>query len=176
MAHETPTSNPEREEVLDDNARKFISEGLNTEFLEENDATSFTLITDWLETGEDNEKKLAHKKFKNGDIQILLIAKVTKDGSRTAEKEKLTQEQYDELVALSMLRVEKKRYEFNYIQDGTSFSVKYDEFTESGLRVLEIDATSEGQRDSFIPNDFPIELTEVTGELKYYGYRVATVL
>lgn len=176
MPHEAPTSSPEKKEVLDDNARKFVTKGLTSEFLENNRASSFTLITDWLETGEDNEKKLAYKKFNNGDTQILLITKVTENGNRTAEKEKITQEQYEELLASSILRVEKKRYEFNYIQGDTSFSVKYDEFAESSLRVLEVDATDENQRDFFSPIDFPSELTEVTGDISYYGYRVASIL
>jgi hypothetical protein len=93
-------------EILDDNARKFIVDPINHAFLEENGASLFTLTVDWLETGEDNEKKLAYKKFDNGDIQILLISKITKDGNRTAVKEKIAEEEYEELASSSILHLE----------------------------------------------------------------------
>lgn len=112
MTAEIPARNPEKKEKLDDNARKFITEALSPEFLEASGASSFTLTVDWLETGEDNEVKVAHKKFDNGDIQILLIAKITKDGNRTSEKEKISEEKYQQLKASSVLHLEKKRFEF----------------------------------------------------------------
>jgi hypothetical protein len=173
---EIPINTPEKKEVLDDNARKFITEGLTSDLLKENGATSFILTTDWLETGEGNEKKLAYKEFENGDIQILLIEKVTKDGNRTSVKEKITNEKYNELVGSSILRIQKKRYEFSYSQNDIQFDVKYDEFTDSPLRVVEVDALNEGERDSFDPARFPSELAEVTGDIRYYGYRVGAVL
>lgn len=176
MSGETPTNNPEKKEILDDNARKFITETIDSKFLTENNASSFILTTDWLETGEDNEKKLAYKEFDNDEIQILLIAKVTKNGSRTSEKEKITAAEYEELLESSILRVEKKRYEFTYTQNNIPFTVKYDEFAESELRILEVDAASEDARDSFNPSDFPAKLTEVTGDVQYYGYRVASAI
>jgi hypothetical protein len=175
MSAEIPTHNPEKKEVLDDNARKFIVETIDPTLLVETRASSYTLTTDWLETGEDNEKKLAHKKFDNGDIQILLIAKVTKDGNRTSEKTKITEDEYKRLLESSVLHLEKKRHEFTYAQNGVSFSMKYDEFADSELRILEVDAASDEMRDSFIPEDFPAELIEVTGDTQYYGYRVADV-
>ena len=176
MPGEIPTNTPEKKENLDDNARKFITETVDPKFLEEHHASSFTLITDWLETGEDNEKKLAYKEFDSGEIQILLIAKVTKNGSRTSEKEKITAAEYAERISSSILRLEKKRYEFTYTQNDISFSVKYDEFAGDKLRILEVDASSEEERNSFNPHDFPVHLTEVTGDMRYYGYRVASVV
>lgn len=176
MSAEFPTHTPEKNEILDDNARKFIVETIMPEFLEEHRASAYTMITDWLVTGEDNEKKLAYKKFYTGDTQILLIEKITKDGDRTSEKQKITKEEYEQLLASSLLRLEKKRYEFTYAQNDTPFSVKYDEFAESNLRLLEVDATSEEERSSFTPHNFPVELKEVTGDINYYGYRVADIL
>lgn len=175
MSLENPVANPEKKEILDDNARKFIAETIDPQFLEEHRASSFTLTTDWLETGEDNEKKLAYKEFDSGEIQILLIAKVTKDGCRTSEKVKITDEEYKRLLESSVLHLEKKRHEFTYTQNGIPFSMKYDEFADSELRILEVDAASDEMRDSFIPEDFPAELIEVTGDTQYYGYRVADV-
>jgi hypothetical protein len=175
MSAEIPTNSPEKRETLDDNARKLTVDVIDHAFLEENGASSYTLIVDWLETGEDNERKVAYKKFDNGDIQILLISKVTKDGNRTSEKEKITEEEYKELVTSSVLHLEKKRYEFIYTQNNIPFSVKYDEFAESDLCMLEVDASSEEERNSFSPGDFPSKLTEVTGDMQYYGYRVAHI-
>ncbi len=172
MPTEIPKDTPEKREALDDNARKFIVDAIDPEFLKENEASSFTLTVDWLEVGEDHEVKVAHKKFDNGDIQILLIAKTTKDGNRTSEKEKVTGERYHQLKATSVLHLEKKRYEFEYSQNGTSFYVKYDEFANGKLNMLEVDASSEDERDSFSPDDFPARLEEVTGDMQYYGYRV----
>lgn len=176
MLESPPTNTPERSELLDDNARKFVVESIDREFLEKNGVISFDLIVDWLETGEDNEKKIVYKKFDNGDIQILLIAKVTKDGNRTSIKEKITEEKYKELLSSSTLHLEKKRHEFEYTQNNISFSIKFDEFAGGGLYILEVDAPSEEERNAFSPIDFPTKLTEVTGDIRYYGYRVADII
>jgi len=162
-----------KKEILDDNARKFIVNSLDPGFLKENNATSFIMTTDWLETGEDNEKKLAYKKFENGDIQIVLIAKSTKNGNRTSEKEMINEAQYASLLEKSVRRLEKRRYELTYIQNKTEFTLKYDEFANSQLRILEVDAPTEDERNSFNAQSFPAVLSEVTGDLRYYGYRVA---
>lgn len=176
MLEKLPTNTPEKIELLDDNARKFIVEAIDHEFLETNGASSFNLIVDWLETGEDNEKKVAHKQFDNGDIQILLISKQTAEGKRTTEKEKITEEEYKELLSPSILHLEKKRHEFEYTQNNISFSIKFDEFAGGKLYLLEVDAPSEEERNSFNPNDFPAKQTEVTGDIRYYGYRVADII
>lgn len=176
MLKKLPIIAPERSELLDDNARKFVTEVVNHEFLEKNGASSFNLIVDWLETDEDNEKKVAYKQFDNGDIQILLISKQTKGGKRTSKKDKITEETYKELLSSSVLHLEKKRYEFEYTQNNISFSIKYDEFAGGELYVVEVDAASEKERDSFNPNDFPAKLAEVTGDIRYYGYRVAGII
>lgn len=176
MSIDMPKNNPEKKEKLEDNARKFTAEALDSEFLRAHNASSFTLTVDWLETGEDTEVKVAHKKFDNGDVQILLIAKTTKDGNRVSEKEKIDEERYQQLKASSILHLEKKRHEFEYQQNGIPFSVKYDEFADGKLSILEVDAPSEEQRESFNPEEFPTALEEVTGDIRYYGYRVAEVI
>lgn len=176
MSEKIPVTNPEKKETLDDNARKFIVGTLNARFLEENNASSFVLTVDWLETGKDDEKKVVHKKFDNGDVQILLISKVTKDGSRTSVKEAINEEAYKELLTSSVLHLEKKRYEFAYTQGDTPFAIKYDEFGKGKLRVLEVDAPNEEERSSFNPDEFPAALDEVTGDKQYYGYRIASIV
>lgn len=165
-----------QKEVLEDNARKFVISTINPEFLKASNTTGYLLVTDWLETGEDNEKKLARKEFENGDVQILLISKVTVDGNRTSEKEKITEEQYEELITGSISHVEKMRYEFKYIQDGVEFDIKYDEFMDSSLRVLEVDASSDADRELFTADERFKGAREVTGDLQYYGYRVAEIV
>lgn len=176
MSVEIPTNTPEKKEILDDNARKFTLDALDDAYLNEHNASSFVLTIDWLETEEATEKKVAYKQFSTGDVQIVLIAKATEDGNRTTTKERISEEEYTALVAASVLHLEKKRYEFEHTQNGTVFSMKYDEFTGSNLRILEVDADDEATRNAFDPQNFPSSLHEVTGDVKYYGYRVATVL
>lgn len=176
MSEKLPETTPEKAMLLDDNARKFIVDAIDPEFLEMNNASSFTLSVDWLETGEDNEKKLAYKQFDNGNVQILLISKITTDGKRTSDKKAITEEEYKELRNQSTLHLEKTRHEFELIQNDTSFSLKYDVFADGDLYLLEVDAEDEETRDSFDPNDFSTTLTEVTGDIKYYGYRVAALV
>lgn len=176
MQEKLPINTPERSKPLDDNARKFVVDAIDPKFLEENGALSFTLIVDWLEKGEDNEKKIAHKQFDNGDIQILLITKVTRNGDRTSIKEKVAEEKYEELLSFSVLHLGKRRHEFDYTQNDISFSMKFDEFAGGKLHILEVDAPSEKERNSFSAMDFPAKLTEVTGDIRYYGYRVADII
>ncbi|MNH50320.1 hypothetical protein D3C73_19330 [compost metagenome] len=176
MPETLPIMSSERSEPLDDNARKFVIQAIDHTFLEENKIFSFTLVVDWLEVGQDDEKKVAYKKFDNGDIQILLISKLTENGKRTSVKEKITEETYKELLGSSVLHLEKKRHEFEYVQNSISFSIKLDEFAESSLYILEVDAPSEEERNSFNPTGFPAELAEVTGDMRYYGYRMAAML
>lgn len=158
---------------MEDNARKFIVEKINSDFLKENSSVSFILVVDWLVTDENSEKKLAYKKFDNGDIQILLISKVTKDGSRVTDKKKISEAEYKELLGSSILHLEKNRHEFNYVQNGTTYSMKYDEFKNGGLCILEADASNEDERAKFDPDSFIYKLSEVTGDMRYYGYRIA---
>jgi len=161
---------------LDDNARKFVAQAIDHTFFEENKPSSFTLTIDWLETDEDSEKKIAYKKFDNGDIQILLISKLTEDSKRTSIKEKITNETYKVLLDSSALHLEKKRHEFEYVQNNISFSMKFDEFADGRLHILEVDASTEEERNAFNPNDFPAKLAEVTGDIRYYGYRIVDML
>lgn len=161
---------------MDDNARKFITQALTQDFLKVCNATSFILTTDWLETDETKEKKLAYKKYDTGEVAILLITKVTKEGKRFSEKNKITDQEYKRLLLDSMLRVEKRRYEFNYIQNDNLFSIKYDEFINSELKILEVDSDSEEVRNKFDSKNFPVTLKEVTGDIRYYGYRVSSIL
>lgn len=176
MPPESNANSPEKKVTVDDNARKFIIERFDEDFLDSHNASSFILTTDWLETNEDDETKLAHKEFKNGDIQILLISKVIKDGKRTSNKEPLSQEAYEELLQTSVLHLAKERYEFDYEQDGITFSIKYDEFQNGEFCILEVDASSDEERALFDLSTFPYLAEEVTGDMRYYGYRVAETI
>lgn len=92
MSLEIPTNSPDKREAIDDNALKFTLDHIDSNFLTAHSAKSFLLTTDWLEISETSEKKLAHKKYTNGDIETLLIQKTTdKYGDRTVlPKQKLS--------------------------------------------------------------------------------------
>lgn len=176
MSEIAARSTPEKKEILDDNARKFVVESIDTGFLSKNSPFSYLLAVDWLAVGEDTEEKIAYKKFDSGDIQILLISKVTINGSRTSEKKTITQTEYEKLLSGSILHLEKKRSEFDYLQKDVQYSLKFDEFAAGKLCILEIDADSAEKRSRFDPSDFPATMTEVTGDMQYYGYRMAEVI
>lgn len=177
MANETPTNSPEKLEALDDNARKFIATPLDDSFFDGKDVTSFDLIVDWLETDEASEKKLAHKTFGDGATQILLISKATQDdGSRKTIKEPLTDKRYREMVANSILHLEKNRREFRVVQNGVWYDMKYDVFADGKFHMLEVDTEDNDKRIAFNIDDFPAELEEVTGNRDYYGYHICSVL
>lgn len=159
--------------ILDDNARKFVTKGLPPEFIEEHIVTSYVLITDWLETDADTETKITQRTFDSGDFQIHKITKTTKNGKRSSVKEDIDEDMYNVLVTKSKVRVVKKRYELEYPQDDITFDLKYDEFADSSLRIIEVDADNDKERNVFMPEVFPTELNEVTGDTRYYGYRVA---
>ncbi len=165
---------PERpKEILDDNARKFTLAEIDANLFDTPDSNSYLMITDWLETNESEETKVVYKRFDNGEALILLITKVTKDGDRTSEKTKITDQKYSELVIKSKIHSEKVRTEFTYHQHGIDFSMKFDQFTDNALHILEVDASSDEERAVFDYRAFPSRLSEVTGNLQYYGFRVA---
>lgn len=178
MSEADAINGPEKRGLLEDSARKFTLNSLGSEFLKEIEDHSFLLTTDWLEVGEDKEKKLACKKYKSGKVEYLLIEKFTdENGNRAAPpKKKLTKERYEELLTSSILCVKKVRYEFKVVQNDITLDLKYDEFLDSDLRVLEVDAGTEQERNAFNPSEFPTQLMEVTGDLRYYGYRVADMV
>ncbi|RYX78654.1 hypothetical protein EON76_02940 [bacterium] len=177
MSIEIPRNNPNKHETIDDNALKFTLNGIDRDFLAAAGATSFVLTTDWIEMSKDYEKKLALKTYPDGRRDTLLIKKITNDtGDRKTVKLNLDQKQYDELLDQSVKHLEKIRHEFDYRQNGTIFSMKYDEFIDSPLRILEVDGIDEATRAYFLPNQFPYELTNVTGEIEYYGHRIADLI
>lgn len=171
----------QQKEVLDDNARKFVVEPLDPTFLQEHEATVFLLVTDWIEMGKDNETKVVYKKFSDGIVEIFLISKVVVDGKRTKEKEKISEEKYNELLGSSKRHIEKMRHEFNFTQGETSFVMNYDEFAGGKLSMLDVDAKTEEEKNSFDPNefpskDYPIKLIDVSEDRQYSGYRVADIV
>jgi hypothetical protein len=177
MTNEVPMNSPEKQEALDDNARKFIITPLDNSFFDDKNVTSFDLVVDWLETDEASEKKLAYKIFDDGATQILLISKVTQDdGNRKTVKEPLTDEQYRDMLAESVLHLEKNRREFRLVQSGVEYDMKYDVFADAKLCILEVDAKDDNRRAAFNAEDYPDELEEVTGNMDYYGYRICGVL
>lgn len=176
MSAEFPTNTPEKHETLSDNDRKFIVGTIDQEFLAEHSAISYDLITDWLETNKDNETKLARKKFIDKDDQLLYIAKITVDDERKTKKTKLSETEYTKLLKHDVQHVEKTRYEFKFSQNGIEFTAKYDEFNDSTLRILEIDANTTDERNQFDPTIFPYTLDEVSDDKNYSGFRIIGIL
>lgn len=176
MSQYARNTSPAKIQTLDDDARKFIVGKIDNDFMKQFDVTSFVMITDWLTTDEDSETKLAHKAFDDGRLQILLISKHTEDGKRTSRKEEITQEEYEKLLESSVLRLKKKRHEFAFTQADVAYDIKLDEFSDSPLSILEVDAANEDDRLAFDPTTFPAALNEVTGMIDYYGYRIASLV
>lgn len=174
MTRESFSQSKQEVECVPDDARKFVVHNLDSTILDSDDIVRCNFPTDWLETDENTEKKIVRKVYDDGTVQMLLIAKATESGKRSSEKKPLTQDEYDSLLELSQLRVEKNRYSFIFTQENTSFKVNYDEFTGSELRILEVDADTEELRAMFDPKEFPAQLEEVAaGDRSYEGYRVA---
>ncbi|MBI3889374.1 hypothetical protein HY312_02255 [Candidatus Saccharibacteria bacterium] len=174
---EIPKNNPEKKEVVDDNDRKFTLETIDPQFLAENKTKSYTLITDWLETNDADETKIVRKIFHEGKdeekVQTLLIAKITVGGNRTAEKKEISDDEYNEYLKQTKIHIEKTRYEFDIDQDGARFNAKYDEFSDSNLRVLEVGPDTLGENKQFKPEDFKYSLHEVSDDISFTGFRVA---
>ncbi len=135
------------------------------------------MTIDWILAAEESEKKLVSRRFQDGGSEFLLITKDWNSGlHRTSLKARITEMEYRSLAISSLIRVEKRRYEFGYLQKTFRFACKYDEFPNCTLRILEIDAIGKARADSFDPSDFPYALIEVTGDKKYYGFRIAKIL
>ncbi len=176
MSEDISIIQQERKEGVDDNARKFTLDAIDADFLKQQSAISYDLIIDWLVTDATSEKKIVYKKLESGEVHYFLIEKIIDGDRRKTDKKLTSKEEYKKHLDSSILRVEKKRFEFDFRQNDLSFKVKYDEFVNSKLQMLEVDAGSEADRSAFKPTDFPYKLTEVTGDVRYYGYHVKEVV
>jgi hypothetical protein len=161
---------------MEDNARKFITGHIGTDFLKQSHASSYDLVIDWIVTEEESEEKVVRKQSEDGAVQLILVEKVISDGKRITEKKKLTEEECKSLLGNTTVHLEKRRYEFSFIQDDISFDLKYDEFSGGKLCLLEVDAPNEDLRNGFLPDHFPYKLKEVTGDMNYYGYRIVPII
>jgi hypothetical protein len=184
MTAEIPHTPERKTEAVADNARKFRVGPIDESFLEKHKASSTKLIVDWLEIdkGTETEIKLAYKKdLRTREIEILLISKTGVGSDRKTTRDDITQEEYDRRKSElskkpSVPHLEKTRYAFTYSQNGTAhFPVKYDVFERSELRMLEVEDSSEGEEE-FSPDDFPFDLSEVSDNQDYSGYRVAGIV
>lgn len=177
MQEQTPTGTVERKETFDDNARKFtLPDSIDRTFLANAHASLCTLVTDWIVTEEQSERKIVLKKFDNGEQQRFLIQKISTPFNRTTQRKLLTETEYAALRASSVLRMKKRRFEFVYTQNGTDFTLKYDEFPNNSLRILEVDAPTDEVRRTFKPEQFPFKMKEVTEDPAYRGYRITEIL
>lgn len=161
---------------VEDDARKFTLEGLSADFLRREVPFAFDLAVDWIDMGTDSETKVARKSFGDGTVETLRISKAIKDGKRVAVKKPIAQDAYEQALENSVCHIKKRRYEFKYVQNHVIYSLKYDEFEDSDLRLLEVDAPSEEERANFDLGAFPVALTEVSDDDRYSGYRIASML
>ena len=176
---EIPADNTDKEKTPGDNDRKFIAGQIDSQFLEEHCEKPFYLTVDWIVTGEDQETKVARKEFDDGRVEILHIMKVTVDGDRTPQKRPITDKEYQDYLRSSLSHLEKRRYEFEYTQNGIVFLMKYDVYAGGKFCMLEVDAVSkqEHERERFDYEAFDLcSLEEVTHQLQYYGYRMVDVI
>ena len=177
MTGEIPTATPEKKEALDDNALKFIIGDIDLSSVTDNDVTAYLMTTDWIDIGADDEEKLVIKHYTDGTIDWLRIKKVIDEsGGRKSKKVPISEMEYIAALVDSKITVVKTRTDFTYTQNDIVFKLTYDEFDGSPLRIMEVDAKDEQQRISFKPTMFPAGLESVTGDIRYYGYRVADML
>jgi hypothetical protein len=177
MDTEQPAKTPEKKEALDDNALKFIIDEINPVTIASGEITSYEMTTDWIHTGVDDEEKLVLKQYDDGSVKRLRIRKERdSEGGRKSVKTPLSENEYLSLLVHSKITSTKKRTDFIYQQNGTQFVMTYDEFTGSALRILEVDAENPTLRQKFKTALLPAELKSVTGDLRYYGYRVTDML
>ena len=176
MTAENPQNSPEKRETLTDDARKFIVQPLEPTFFVDKDVTTFTLIVDWLETGEESEEKLARKTFYDGAVELLRIAKVKQNGNRNTVKTPMTEIEYKAALSSSLEHLEKERTEFTYVDGGVVLDMKYDVFTGTTLTMIEVDAKNVDARAAFDPAHFPGIIEEVSDDIDYTGYRICKTL
>jgi hypothetical protein len=164
-----------RATLTDDNARKFVTVPFSSKFLERQNAIEFSLKTDWLFGESACEIKTVCRKQFNTPARYHLITKFSNGANRLSHKLELGKDTYCRLIKSSCARLEKERWEFTLLQNGVLFSLKYDKFDVGDCYVLEVDAANGEQhaRRAFRPDLFPYKLKEVSGDLKYYGIRMA---
>jgi len=162
----------------EDNARKFITNNFDTDFLQQHNAILSSLEIDWIAADEYRESKVVYRKYSDGKRRYLLITKLTAGKNRTASKTEIDENRYHELVASSCLRLLKDRYEFHFVQDNIFFVSTFDVFDTGKLFILEVDGVNgnEEERLAFDPRRFPYDLLEVTGNIEYYGFRLVHTL
>src|SRR5690349_11213626 len=112
MTHDfAPTATNEIEGApRDDNARKFLLDGLTPEFLLHVGAKRFDLVIDFIEFGVDREVKLVHKTAEDGTVKMLRTTKVVVDGLRTSDPVVLSEDAYKAELNRSVRKVVKRQY------------------------------------------------------------------
>lgn len=164
--------------IANDDARKFVTTSFGDAFLKRHNAETFNLTTDWLFGGDSCEIKIVCRQYSDRGDRYHLITKYADGTTRRSYKLELQEKAYLRLTKSSCAHLEKERCEFDFVQDHVPFILKLDRYGVKGYCVLEVDAASrqEADRRSFRPDRFPYELREVSGDLRYYGIRLATNL
>jgi hypothetical protein len=165
------------QKISGDNARKFISETIEPNFLVKNKATISHLTIDWIYTNGNKEVKIVLCKPEDGRTQYRRITKFSRGMNRTSIREIINKKEYISLKRSSKICIKKRRCKFHFFQDGSKFIIHYDEFINSKFRIIEVDFANEDRKQvSFDSHRFPYKLREVSRIVKFSGYRVARQL
>ena len=177
MTHELPQSNPNnRETQKPDNDRKFILESLNPEDVADGAVTAYDMEVYFIEIEPGRETKIVRKIYADGSVKTLKITKVTVNDERTTDKVEIDDEEPESLAQRAVKHFEKRRHEFTYTQGGNTFNLKYDDYADVPLYMLEVGADDQMQIPTFVAQDFPATLTEVSDDKRYSGHRITEVL
>ena len=185
-----PPAHDSEPKPIDDNARKLVLLPIEASELAAMGATTYEMEVQWTDVSEDSEAKVVCKRYADPDTEpsLLRISKKTVDGRRMTQKEPISMDEFADTLRRgdTALHLSKRRSEFNYVQSGIEFALKYDEFvigqtSDNSLQlfcILEVEAGTEEEREQFEPQLFaPATIyAEATGDPNYTGYRIIQTL
>ena len=185
MSNLPPSIETEPKQV-DDNARKFIVEPIESDLIAPDRSKVQDMTFHWTDTRADFESKVVEKLYvyEDKEPEIRQIAKKTDEqGKRKSTPEDIARGTFLQVCAdfPDMPHLEKRRTEFFVLQNGISYRLKYDEFTGYNFYMVEVDTNpaadmTDQDLSDFDPSDFFVSIAEVTGEPAYTGYRIVETL
>lgn len=164
----TTNDTPQTIQNKPDNARKFLVDEFDPALIPEG-ATSYVMTTVWTDMSEENDAKAVHKVYDDGAPDgYFFVEKVGPHGAREAKRRIISKAEYDQaIIGHEQSTARKRRTEFTL--DG--LEMKFDEYLDGPLHIIEVDAATPEAREAFDPGVFPWKLHEIFDE-SYDGYRV----
>ena len=185
MSNFPPTPETEAKPVSD-NARKFIVDPIEPELIPVNNSFVHNMVIHWMSTEPRFEVKVVKKINARDDMDgaILRIMKTThEDGRRETTREPIPYGEFLEVCERfpDTPHLEKRRTEFFVVQNDKPYLIKYDEFSDSDLRMIEVEIDprakmTEDDLNGFDPAEFFDVRDEVTADPSYKGYRIVETL